>query len=127
MENIDFSQYTILVVDDVYLNLVLVEKMLKRHNFNVETANGGSEALDMIAEKKPSLVLLDLMMPNMDGFEVLERLRKDPETQNLPVIILSALNSDADITRGMECGANDFITKPIIMARLIESVKKHLA
>ena len=89
----DYSKYTVLAVDDVPLNLILVEKILKRYNFKVKKANGGQEALDMIAAEKPSLVLLDLMMPNVDGFDVLAELSKSEETSNIPVVILSALNS----------------------------------
>lgn len=122
----DFSNYTILIVDDVYLNIVLVEKMLKRYNFNVKSATGGEQALEIVSEEKPSLILLDLMMPNMDGFEVLNILRKKPETKDIPVVILSALNSEADIKRGLDAGANGYITKPVIMSRLIEAVKDAL-
>jgi len=122
----DFSKFTILAVDDVPLNLLLVEKMLSRFKFNVKKATGGQMALDMIAQQQPSLVLLDLMMPNIDGFDVLARLRAQEETKNLPVVILSALNSEHDINKAMDLGANDFITKPIIMDRLVNTIKKHL-
>ena len=95
----DYSKYTVLAVDDVPLNLILVEKILQRYNFKVKKANGGQEALDMIAAEKPSLVLLDLMMPNVDGFDVLAALSKSEETSNIPVVILSALNSESDIEK----------------------------
>lgn len=126
MDANDFSNYTILVVDDVYLNIVLVEKMLKRYNFNVKSATAGEQALKMVSEEKPSLILLDLMMPNMDGFEVLNILHKNQDTKDIPVVILSALNSEADIKRGLDAGANGYITKPVIMSRLIEAVKEAL-
>lgn len=122
----DYSQFTVLAVDDVPLNLLLVEKMLTRYKFNVKKANSGSEALEMIHKELPSVVLLDLLMPNMDGYEVLSRLRSNPQTKDLPVIILTALNSDADIIRGFKAGANDFITKPIIMDKLVKSIEKQL-
>ena len=122
----DFSQFTVLAVDDVLLILLLVEKMLSRYKFRVKKANSGSEALEMIKEELPSVVLLDLLMPNMDGYEVLARLRADSQTKDLPVIILTALNSDADIIRGFKAGANDFITKPIIMDTLVKSIEKQL-
>lgn len=122
----DYSNYNVLVVDDVPLNLLLVEKMLGRYKFNVDTASGGQQALDKIAEKKPDVVLLDLMMPNIDGYEVLRRLRLSAETKHLPVIILSALNSDADIIKGFKAGANDFVTKPIIMDKLIKAILKQV-
>ena len=122
----DYSKYTVLVVDDVPLNLLLVEKMLGRFKFNVKTAGGGQQALDMIEQEMPDLVLLDLMMPNIDGYEVLKRLRSNSPTKYLPVIILSALNSDADIIKGFKAGANDFVTKPIIMDKLIKAIEKQL-
>ena len=110
----DYSKYTVLAVDDVPLNLILVEKILQRYNFKVKKANGGQEALDMIAAEKPSLVLLDLMMPNVDGFDVLAALSKSEETSNIPVVILSALNSESDIEKALSNGAKDFVTKPIL-------------
>ena len=96
--------------------------MLSQYTFELRTANGGQAALDAIAQKKPNLVLLDLMMPGIDGFEVIRRLRADEATKDLPIIILSALNSEQDISKGFQLGANDFINKPIIMEKLLSSV-----
>ena len=96
--------------------------MLSQYTFEIRTANGGQAALDAIAQKKPDLLLLDLMMPGIDGFEVIRRLRADDETKDLPIIILSALNSEQDISKGFQLGANDFINKPIIMEKLLSSV-----
>lgn len=122
----DYSMYTVLAVDDVPLNLILVEKILQRYNFKVRKANGGQEALDMIAAEKPSLVLLDLMMPNVDGFDVLAALSKSEETSNIPVVILSALNSESDIEKALRYGAKDFITKPILMDKLLNCILRTL-
>lgn len=122
----DYSKYTVLAVDDVPLNLILVEKILQRYNFKVKKANGGQEALDMIAAEKPSLVLLDLMMPNVDGFDVLAALSKSEETSNIPVVILSALNSDSDIEKALSNGAKDFVTKPILMDKLLNCILRTL-
>lgn len=122
----NYSDYSVLVVDDVPLNLMLVEKMLTRFNFVVKKAGSGVEALEMIEAERPSVVLLDLLMPNMDGYEVLRRIRANAATKDLPVIILTALNSDADIIKGFKTGANDFITKPIIMDRLIRGIERQL-
>ena len=122
----DYSKYTVLAVDDVPLNLILVEKILQRYNFKVKTANGGQEALDMIAAEKPSLVLLDLMMPNVDGFDVLAALSKSEETSNIPVVILSALNSESDIEKALSNGAKDFVTKPILMDKLLNCILRTL-
>ena len=122
----DYSKYTVLAVDDVPLNLILVEKILQRYNFKVKKANGGQEALDMIAAENPSLVLLDLMMPNVDGFDVLAALSKSEETSNIPVVILSALNSESDIEKALSNGAKDFVTKPILMDKLLNCILRTL-
>ncbi|MBO7581290.1 MAG: response regulator [Bacteroidaceae bacterium] len=119
---IDVESLSVLVVDDVPLNILLIKKMLSQYTFELRTANGGQAALDAIAQKKPNLVLLDLMMPGIDGFEVIRRLRADEATKDLPIIILSALNSEQDISKGFQLGANDFINKPIIMEKLLSSV-----
>ena len=119
---IDVDSLSVLVVDDVPLNILLIKKMLSQYTFEIRPANGGQAALDAIAQKKPNLVLLDLMMPGIDGFEVIRRLRAADDTKDLPIIILSALNSEQDISKGFQLGANDFINKPIIMEKLLSSV-----
>ena len=116
------NNYKILVVDDVPLNQMLVERMLGRFNFNIKKAGNGYEALQSIKEEKPDLILLDIMMPVMDGFEVLKELKRSPETKDIKVIILSALNTNSDIIKGYELGAKDFITKPIMLDKLVNSV-----
>ncbi len=123
---IDFSKYNVLAVDDVPLNLILVEKMLARFKFRIRKASGGRQAMEEISLEKPDLILLDLMMPEIDGFEVLRRVRENPETSDIRVVILSALNSTEDIVRGYQMGANDFITKPIIMEKLVNCVATQL-
>ena len=123
---IDFTKYNVLAVDDVPLNLLLVEKMLAKFKFRIRKASGGRQALEEISLKKPDLILLDLMMPEIDGFEVLRRVRENPETSGIRVVILSALNSTEDIVRGYQMGANDFITKPIIMEKLVNCVATQL-
>lgn len=118
----DFSKFNVLVVDDVPLNVMLVQKMLSRFNFQLRTAANGQQAIDAVAELKPDLILLDLMMPVMDGFEVIRRLRANPETSLIQIVILSALNSNEDVVKGFDVGANDFIMKPIIMEKLLSCV-----
>lgn len=122
----DFSKYNVLMVDDVPLNLLLVEKMLNRFKFRIRKATNGTEALMAVEEEEPDLILLDIMMPVMDGFEVLRRIRCNPKTSHIKVIILSALNSNKDVVHGFELGANDFITKPIVMEKLINCVATQL-
>jgi len=118
----DYSKYNVLAVDDIPLNLLLVQKMLSRFNFKLRTAANGQQALDAVAELKPDLILLDLMMPGIDGFEVIRRLRADPATADIQIVILSALNSNEDVVKGFSVGANDFIMKPIIMEKLLSCV-----
>ena len=122
----DFSKFSVLAVDDIPLNLLLVEKMLSRFNFKFRKATNGQLALDAVAQEKPDLILLDLMMPGIDGFEVIRRLRANPETADIQIVILSALTSNEDIIKGFDVGANDFIMKPIIMEKLLTCVVTHL-
>ena len=122
----DYSKISILAVDDVALNLLLVKKILQRYNFRIRTADSGVKALEEVAAEKPDLILLDILMPGIDVFEVLSRLKADWNTKDIPVIILSALNSNKDIVRAYEMGAKDYITKPIIMEKLINSVARNL-
>ena len=126
LKDVDLSNHTVLAVDDIPMNLLLISKILSRLNITIKTAANGKEALEFIAQEKPSLVLLDLMMPEIDGYEVLRRLRNDPETKDLRVVILSALNSNEDIVKGFNLGANDFITKPIILEKLTSCVVTQL-
>ena len=125
-QNYDFSQYNVLAVDDIPLNVLLVQKMLSRFNFKLRTASGGQEALDAVAQEKPDLILLDLMMPGIDGFEVIRRIRENPATEDIQIVILSALNSNEDVVKGFNAGANDFIMKPIIMEKLLSCVVNQL-
>ena len=113
-------------MDDIPLNILLVQKMLKRFNFKLRTASGGQQALDMVAQEKPDLILLDLMMPVVDGFEVIRQIRNNPETADIQIVILSALNSQEDVVKGFNAGANDFIMKPIIMEKLLTCVVNQL-
>lgn len=125
-QNYDFSGFNVLAVDDIPLNLLLVQKMLSKFNFKMRTASGGQQALDAVAQEKPDLILLDLMMPGIDGFEVIRRLRENPATEDIQIVILSALNSNEDVVKGFNAGANDFIMKPIIMEKLLSCVVNQL-
>lgn len=126
LQNIDLSKYKVLVVDDVPLNQLVVEKMLVKFGMKVTKAENGLDALEKIRAEIPNLVLLDLMMPVMDGFDFLRIARSKPELASLKIIVLSALNSTEDIVRGYNAGANDFITKPIIYEKLISSIANQL-
>ena len=115
---IDHSEYTILVVDDVVSNVLLLKVLLTNEKFKVITANNGKDALVQAAEKQPDLILLDVMMPEMNGFEVSEKLKADPVTQNIPIIFLTAKTLKEDILEGFKIGADDYITKPFSMEEL---------
>tara|TARA_B100001750_G_C15510148_1_gene603067 strand:- start:191 stop:1630 length:1440 start_codon:yes stop_codon:yes gene_type:complete len=112
----------ILVVDDILPNVKLLEAKLKNEYYNVLCAYSGAEALEIIKNEKPDMVLLDVMMPEMDGFEVCRRIKNDPETEHIPVVMVTALTDAADRVNGLEAGADDFLTKPLddvaLMARV---------
>lgn len=122
----DYSDVTILVVDDLPINVILIEKMLKRYNFNLLTARGGQEALDIMATTHPEILLLDLMMPSPNGQEVLKIMRADERLKDVRVVFFSALNDVQDIQNGLQLGADDYITKPLTMTKLYETINKQL-
>lgn len=124
--NINAAEVSVLVVDDIALNILLIEKMLKKFGFEIRKANSGAQALEAIAERQPNLVLLDIMMPGMSGYEVLEKIRADKSMQELPVVMLSALSANDDVSKAISLGANDFITKPVVMERLYNTVASQL-
>lgn len=124
---IDHLEYTILVVDDVVSNVLLLKVLLTNEKFKVVTANNGKDALVQAAEKQPDLILLDVMMPEMNGFEVSEKLKANPVTQNIPIIFLTALNTTSDIVKGFKVGANDFISKPFNKEELVIRVTHQIS
>ncbi len=123
---IDNSQYTVLVVDDVPVNILLVKGMLAKQKFKVLSATSGQQALEVLTHEHPHCILLDILMPNMNGFETTRAIRANPKTQDIPIILLSALNSDSDIKEGMDAGANEFVTKPFVQERLIASIQNQI-
>ncbi len=121
----------ILVVDDILPNVKLLEAKLSGEYYEVLTAFSGEEALEKVAKESPDLVLLDVMMPGMDGFEVCSRIKSDPALCHIPVVMVTALTDSHDRVRGLEAGADDFLSKPIndvaLMARVRSLVRLKMA
>ena len=114
----------ILVVDDIPVNLLLIKSQLRFSRYDVITAPGGREALELIGERHPDAILLDIMMPEMDGFEVLEAIRSNPETEKLPVIMLTSLSEMEYHNNAEAKGANGYLTKPLVSSQLIETLDR---
>lgn len=121
------SEYKILIVDDVISNVLLLKVLLTNEKFNIATANNGQQALEQVEKERPDLILLDVMMPDMSGFEVSQHLKANPDTAEIPIIFLTALNSTADIVKGFQVGANDFISKPFNKEELIIRVTHQIS
>ena len=121
------SEYKILIVDDVMSNVLLLKVLLTNEKFAIATANNGQQALEQVDKEHPDLVLLDVMMPDLSGFEVAQRLKSNPDTADIPIIFLTALNSTTDIVKGFQVGANDFISKPFNKEELIIRVTHQIS
>jgi len=120
-----FIRQRILIVDDTPANIRILQEILgDKHE--ILFATSGREALDLIAQRPPDLILLDVMMPGMDGYEVCRKLKANPSTRNIPVIFITALDDEQDETRGLEVGGIDYITKPISPPIVRARVRNHL-
>lgn len=117
----------VLAVDDKPNIIMLIKSKLKANGFEVITAYNGATALELAFSEKPDLVLLDIMMPNMDGFEVFQKLKENDAMKNVPVVFLTASGQRADESRAMEMGAKYFLTKPFSPNHLLEIVNKALS
>lgn len=113
----------VLVVDDILANVRLLQARLEAEYFEVVTASSGQEALDICQRERVDVVLLDVMMPGMDGFEVCRRLKRSPSTLHIPVVMVTALDQVSDKVQGLDCGADDFLTKPVDDIALVTRVK----
>ena len=118
--------YKILVADDEPPIVRLMECILARHGHQMLIAVNGEQALEMVREHAPDLILLDIMMPRIDGYEVARTLRADPQFARMPIIMLSAKAQEEDIQRGMEVGVDAYITKPFSPEHLVEVVHDHM-
>lgn len=121
------AEYKILVVDDVQSNVLLLKVLLGREGFGIVYAMNGTEALEKVKSEHPDLILLDVMMLDMDGFEVAGRLKVEPEQAEIPIIFLTALNDSASVVKGFQLGANDFISKPFRREELLIRVEHQLS
>jgi putative two-component system response regulator len=116
----------ILFVDDQHLNIELLEAYLTPQGYEIVTAANGKEALEKLSENKIDLILLDVIMPGMDGFEVTRRIRQDDKHRLLPIILVTALHETEDRIKGIEAGCNDFISKPVDKVELLAMVRSLL-
>ncbi|MCU7892024.1 MAG: response regulator [Candidatus Thiodiazotropha sp. (ex Ustalcina ferruginea)] len=116
----------ILIVDDEPNIVLSVEYLMKREGYQVTTANDGQTALELLSETKPDLLILDVMMPRKNGFEVCSEIRADPTLSRLPILMLSAKGREAEIKKGVSLGADAYITKPFSTHDLVDMVNKLL-
>ena len=117
---------TIMVVDDEKDLVEAIKLKLNAEGYNVVEAFDGQEALDILRKKRPDLILLDIMMPHLNGYQVCREIKKDAKLKQIPVLMLTAKAQESDKFWGLETGADDYITKPFEFESLIESIKKHL-
>lgn len=117
----------VLVVDDDEHILRSLSQYLELEDFNVVSASSGVEALEKFTTEKPDLVVLDVMMPGMDGFQVLETLRKDAHKPNVPVLMLTARDQHADIMKGYQMGATSYLIKPFNLDELVDAIRELFA
>ncbi|MDP6602257.1 MAG: response regulator [Phycisphaerales bacterium] len=125
-ESVDISGATILLVDDNQQNLELMQAYLEDLPCVMKTAVDGVEAIEMIEQSPPDLVVLDVMMPRMSGFEVCQKIKSQPATRDIVVIMVTALHEVGDYERAAECGTNDFITKPVNKVELLTRIRSLL-
>ncbi len=120
------KNYEILIVDDIPANLELLSNILYSNGLDISFADSGQQALESVAYQAPDLILLDISMPEMDGYEVCRRLKQNPETKDIPVIFLTALSDTENIVKGFQVGGHDYVTKPFNSEELLARVNTHL-
>lgn len=120
------NKYKVLIVDDIPENIQTLGEMIKDFDLDVKIAEGGQEAIDIIDSCTPDIILLDLMMPRVNGWDVIDHVRKKYSKNEMVIIVVSLLNNKDNIDECYELGVNDYITKPVIKARLSSSIESHL-
>lgn len=120
------NKYKVLIVDDIPENIQTLGEMIKDFDLDVKIAEGGQDAIDIIDSYTPDIILLDLMMPHVNGWDVIDYVRKKYSKNEMVIIVVSLLNNKDNIDECFELGVNDYITKPVIKARLTSSIESHL-
>lgn len=122
----NMDKYKVLIVDDIPENIQNLGEMIKVFDLDVKIAEGGQEAIDIIDSYTPDIILLDLMMPRVNGWDVIDHVRKKYSKNEMVIIVVSLLSNKDNIDECYELGANDYIVKPVIKARLTSSIESHL-
>ena len=120
------NKYKVLIVDDIPENIQTLGEMIKDFDLDVKIAEGGQDAIDIIDSYTPDIILLDLMMPHVNGWDVIDYVRKKYSKNEMVIIVVSLLNNKDNIDECYELGVNDYTTKPVIKARLTSSIESHL-
>lgn len=120
------NKYKVLIVDDIPENIQILGEMIKDFDLDVKIAEGGEEAINIIDSFTPDIILLDLMMPHVNGWDVIDHVREKYNKNEMVIIVVSLLSNKDNIDECYELGANDYIIKPVIKARLISSIESHL-
>lgn len=120
------NKYKVLIVDDIPENIQTLGEMIKDFDLDVKIAEGGQEAIDIIDSCTPDIILLDLMMPRVNGWDVIDHVREKYSKNEMVIIVVSLLNNKDNIDECYELGVNDYINKPVIKARLTSSIESHL-
>ena len=121
------NDYKILIVDDIISNTLLLRAQLRNENYQIITASDGFTALELVEKEMPDLILLDVMMEGLSGFDVARELKKSPKYKNIPFIFITALNNTSDVVKGFQFGASDFITKPFNKEELLMRVSRQIS
>ena len=123
---LDYQHYNILIVDDTPINLEVIIDFLESYGFGIRMARSGESALKRVEYDRPDIILLDVLMPGMDGFETCRRLKTQPTTADIPVIFMTSLASPEDRVKGFEVGAVDYVIKPLHQEEVLARINTHL-